>query len=125
MITLFQRASTHLSGERLPHLKDFFIKGLEMEKQGNTQLSIFQELARGYGVNNYKEMLATTKANKARLKTASEFKMSGMQSDEFKASAVRNALAAIYRAEKKKRQRPAGTGFGTNSRDIGRKENIW
>ena len=81
----------------------FFIKGLEMEKQGSTQLSIFQELARGYGVNNYKEMLANTKANKARLKTASEFKMSGMQSDEFKASAVRNALAAIYRARKEEK----------------------
>ncbi len=81
----------------------FFIKGLDIEKQGNAKLSIYQELARGFGVNNYKEMLANTKANKARLKTASEFKMSGMQSDEFKASAVRNALAAIYRARKEEK----------------------
>jgi putative DNA methylase len=81
----------------------FFIKGLEIEKQGSTQLSIYQELARGYGVNDYKEMLANTKANKARLKTAGEFKMSGMQSDKAKVSAVRNALTAIYRGRKEEK----------------------
>ena len=75
----------------MPHLKDFYQRFGDGEA-GKYTTEHFQELARGYGVNNYKEMLANTKANKARLKTASEFKMSGMQSDEFKASAVHNAL---------------------------------
>ncbi len=78
----------------------FYIKGLEFEKNGIHQLGAFQELARGFGARDYDDMLAGRKANQTRLKTAGEFKMSGMQGDGAKTSVVRNALAAIYRALK-------------------------
>jgi putative DNA methylase len=75
----------------------FYIKGLEVEKRGSTQLSTYQELARGFGVNDYKDLLADARANNARLKTANEFKMTGMQNDEAKVSTIRNILVAIHR----------------------------
>ncbi|MEW5920665.1 MAG: anti-phage-associated DUF1156 domain-containing protein [Bacillota bacterium] len=84
----------------------FYIKGLEFEKSGTHQLGAFQELARGFGAKDYDDMLATRKANQTRLKTASEFKMGGMQGDDAKTSVVRNALAAIYRARQE--ENPAG-----------------
>lgn len=77
----------------------FYIKGLEFEKDGIYKLGAYQELARGFGAKDYDDMLASKKANNARLKTASEYKMSSMQDGEAKKSVVRNALAAIYRAQ--------------------------
>jgi len=75
----------------------FYIKGLDLEKNGIYQLSAYQELARGFGVKDYREFLASTHANKARLKTALEFgnrRLSG--TDDFSKSTVRNVLAALY-----------------------------
>jgi len=75
----------------------FYIKGLDLEKNGVYQLSAYQELARGFGVKDYREFLASTHANKARLKTALEFgnrRLSG--TDDFSKSTVRNVLAALY-----------------------------
>jgi hypothetical protein len=62
----------------------FYIKGLDIEKSGIYQISAYQELARGFGVKEYKDLLASTKANQARLKTAIEFGLRGMgDSDRF------------------------------------------
>ncbi|GAV24834.1 DNA methylase [Carboxydothermus islandicus] len=74
----------------------FYIKGLELEKQGIYQLSAYQELARGFGVKEYKELLASTRANHARLKTSREFGMRGIGgSTAFSNSLLRNVLAAL------------------------------
>lgn len=79
----------------------FYIKGLDLEKNGITQIGSYQELARGFGVTEYKELLASTKANQARLKTATEFAMKGMRNDDkFGSSLLRNVLAALYQAIK-------------------------
>lgn len=77
----------------------FFIKGLDLEKDGVNQIGVYQELARGFGVAEYKELLANTRANQARLKTARDFAMRGMKNDDtFGASLLRNVLAALYQA---------------------------
>lgn len=55
-----------------------YIKGLDLEKEGIYQLSAYQELARGFGVQDYKSMLENTKANQVRLRTASEYAMKGL-----------------------------------------------
>lgn len=79
----------------------FYIKGLDLEKDGIYQLGAYQELAKGFGVKEYKELLASTKANKARLKTALEFGMRGLgSSDKFSNTIVRNVLAALHQAIK-------------------------
>lgn len=79
----------------------FYIKGIEFEKNNIHQLGAYQELARGYGVQDYKFLLASTKANQVRLKTPSEF--AGKQlngTDAFSNSLLRNILMSIYVSSK-------------------------
>lgn len=79
----------------------FYIKGLDLEKDGVRQIGSYQELAKGFGVTQYRELLASTRANQARLKTATEFAMKGMRNDDrFGSSLLRNVLAALYQAIK-------------------------
>ncbi len=79
----------------------FFIKGLDFETDGIKQIGAYQELARGFGVSDYKELLASTRANQARLKTASEHAMRGIGgTDGFATSLLRNVLAALYQCIK-------------------------
>lgn len=74
-----------------------YLKGIELEKQNLYQLSAYQELARGFGVGDYTIMLASTKANTARLKTPKEFAMKNLNdSSDFGNSLLRNILVAIY-----------------------------
>jgi len=79
----------------------FYIKGLDLEKDGVNQISAYQELARGFGVREYRSLLASTRANQARLKTAVEFGMRGLGgADSFGNSLLRNVLAALHQAIK-------------------------
>ncbi len=74
-----------------------YIKGLELEKHNIYQLSAYQELARGFGVNDYKEMLASTKANAARLKTPSEYATRNLNDNsKFGTTILRNILYAVH-----------------------------
>ena len=79
----------------------FYIKGLDTEKNNVYKLSAYQELGRGFGVNEYSDMMANTKANKARLKTASEFAMKYTNDNtKFGHSILRNILIALYKSTK-------------------------
>jgi putative DNA methylase len=49
----------------------FYVKGLELEQAGESRLGAYQEMARGFGVE-CGPLLATTRANQVRLKTARE-----------------------------------------------------
>jgi hypothetical protein len=49
----------------------FYLKGLEMEKEGEARIAAFQEMARGFGVD-HRPFLGPHAANNARLKTAAE-----------------------------------------------------
>ena len=71
-----------------------YIKGLDIERHGDFRSGVYQEFARGFGVQDYRHLLHTGKANQTRLKTASEFKRSDLQG----ANLVRHALYAIWRA---------------------------
>ncbi|NMA75029.1 MAG: DUF1156 domain-containing protein, partial [Bacteroidales bacterium] len=59
----------------------FFIRGLELEMGNVYQISAYQELARGFGVRDYKEMFENFKANSVRLKTATEYRTRGIDND--------------------------------------------
>lgn len=56
----------------LSNAEKFYIKGLESEKHGNYQISTYQEFARGFNIAGYGQMMASEKANMARLKTPVE-----------------------------------------------------
>ncbi|ANW99108.1 DNA methylase [Thermoclostridium stercorarium subsp. thermolacticum DSM 2910] len=79
----------------------FYIKGLDIEKSGIYQIGAYQELAKGFGVREYRDLLVSTRANQARLKTAIEFGMRGIGgTDKFSNTLLRNVLAALYQAVK-------------------------
>jgi adenine-specific DNA methylase len=79
----------------------FYIKGLESEKNGNYQISTYQEYARGFAISSYSQMMANEKANTARLKTPTEFAMRTISDvPDFERSTLRLVLAAIHVAIK-------------------------
>jgi adenine-specific DNA methylase len=76
----------------------FYLKGLDLESHQEFRTSAYMELARGYGLRDYKSMLSSGKANQTRLKTASEFEAKVLGDSEFGRSLVRNALFATREA---------------------------
>jgi adenine-specific DNA methylase len=73
----------------------FYLKGLELESHGEFRTGAYQELARGFGIREYKPFLASTKANESRLKTASEFRSGDLNGDAFGGTILRKVLFAI------------------------------
>lgn len=73
----------------------FYLKGLELEMHGEYRTGAYQELARGFGVKEYKQLFASGKANQAKLKTATEFSTRMLGGLGFGSSLVRNALFAV------------------------------
>lgn len=85
----------------LSHAERFYIKGLEAEKHNNYQVSTYQEYARGFSIASYSQLMASEKANTARLKTATEFAMRTVTDNpDFEKSTLRTVLAAIHIAIK-------------------------
>ena len=99
-------ASNHLVPEGLPdHLwprltpkEKLYVKGLDVERHGDFRSGVYQEFARGFGVRDYRDLLHTGKANRTRLKTASEFGRRDLGDSAFGRSLVRHALYAVWRA---------------------------
>ena len=75
-----------------------YVKGLDVERRGDYRSGVYQEFARGFGVRDYRSLLHTGKANRTRLKTASEFKRGDLGDTAFGRSLVRHALYAVWRA---------------------------
>lgn len=73
----------------------FFIRGLELEINSIYQMGDYQELARGFGVMDYTDMFQSTAANKARFKTATEFKRRFIGEEGFGNTLLRHLLVAI------------------------------
>ena len=80
----------------------FYLKGLELESHGEFRAGAYQELAKGFGLREYKFFFASSKANQVRLKNAIEFGAKVLGNEDFGSSLVRHALFAIreaYRTE--------------------------
>jgi hypothetical protein len=75
----------------------FYLKGLDLESHGEFRTGAYQELARGFGLRDYRSLLGSGKANETRLKTATEFgkKLLGDATDPFADSLVRHILFAV------------------------------
>ena len=79
----------------------FYLKGLEVETHGERRSGVYQELARGFGATNYDDLLASTKANETRLKSATEFGKKMLNGDApFAGSLTRHVLFAIHTISK-------------------------
>ncbi|MBW9234488.1 hypothetical protein JQK62_19925, partial [Leptospira santarosai] len=76
----------------------FYIRGLELEMGNVYQAGAYQELARGFGVKDYRDLFENFKANSVRLKTASEFRNRGINNDAFGKTLFRHVLVAIYQS---------------------------
>jgi adenine-specific DNA methylase len=84
----------------------FYLKGLEIESHGEYRNGVYQELARGFGVSDYKDLLASTVANQTRLKTPSEFGRRLLGKNGFGSSLVRHVLFALFEAERQEDPTP-------------------
>jgi hypothetical protein len=73
----------------------FYVKGLDLESCGEYRAGAYQELARGFGVKEYQQLLFSGKANRTRPKTATEFGAKLLGTGGFGDSLVRNALFAM------------------------------
>ena len=87
----------HLWRQLAPEEK-LYVKGLDVERHGDFRSGVYQEFARGFGVRDYRDLLHTGKANRTRLKTASEFGRRDLGDSAFGRSLVRYALYAVRQA---------------------------
>jgi putative DNA methylase len=96
-----------------------------VESHGDFRSGVFQELARGLGVREYKYLLQSGKANQTRLKTASEFKRRELEATGFGATLLRNVLFAVYRIAESEEAKEGMTWLKTELPDYWtQRENI-
>ena len=98
--------------KELNNAEKFYIKGIESEKQGNYQIGTYQEFARGFSISGYGQLMASEKANSARLKTPVE--MAGRTiSDvpDFDNSLMRTLFEGIYVGVKEDNNPSRALGF--------------
>ena len=93
------------------------MKGLELECHGEHRVGVYQELARGFGVDEYKPLLASIKANETRLKTANEFGNKEMGDAGFGLAVVRHILLAICKTVETESPRDGLTWLTTEVKD--------
>lgn len=99
----------------LSNAEKFYIKGLESEKHGNYQISTYQEFARGFNIGGYSQMMASEKANTARLKTP--FEMAARTINEvpdFENSLLRTVFMGIYTGIKEDENPSKALGYIKN-----------
>lgn len=78
-------------------MEKLYVKGLEVESHGDYRTGVYMEFARGFGVRDYRGLLAATKANQTRLKTASEFGSRELRGGDFADSLLRQVLFAVHK----------------------------
>jgi hypothetical protein len=96
---LIPRGIQPLHWRKLSAEERFYLKGLDIQAAGDYRNSVYQELARGFGIKHYAAMLGSERANKTRLKTAVEFARQELGTSGFGSSLVRQILLAIYEAK--------------------------
>lgn len=78
--------------KRLDAEEKFSLKGLEVESHGDFRSGVYQEFTRGFGVRKYTRLLQSGKANRTRLKTASELRRRELGGEGFGSSLLRQVL---------------------------------
>ena len=87
--------------DRLSGAERFYLKMIDMEARGTKTLDNFQNFAKAFKVRDFRSLLASHKANEARLKSATELGRAEMsEGSEFYQSTLRAALYAIMELQK-------------------------
>lgn len=87
----------------------FYVKALEIQSNGEYRNGVMMELARGFGLKEYKHLLKSGKANETRLASPSEFKNRQLKDGTtWGDSLLRNVLFAVRETSK--------TGLPVNGR---------
>ncbi|WP_400768728.1 anti-phage-associated DUF1156 domain-containing protein [Methylosinus sporium] len=86
--------------ERLTGSERFFFKMMDIEMTGSRKLDNYQNFAKAFRVAKYDDLMGDMEPNKARLKSAKEFKKAGFEGGEFGGSKSRALLFAIYELQK-------------------------
>jgi len=92
--------------KRLIPEERFYIKGVEVEAHGEYRDGVYQEFARGFGVRDYRWLLASGAANQTRLKTPCELKGRDLTGEGFAGSLLRQVLFAVYQTAEEDDPRP-------------------
>ncbi|MFP4179854.1 MAG: hypothetical protein ACLFSA_07340, partial [Spirochaetaceae bacterium] len=84
----------------LTNYERLYLRGLELERHGELRNGAYMELARGFGVQEYRFFYGDSGANQARFKTPSEFKRTQLSDGEWGSSLMRHILFAVHTAAK-------------------------
>ena len=87
--------------DRLSGAERFYLKMIDMEARGAKTLDNYQSFAKAFKVRDFKPLLASHKANEARLKSALEFARAEMgEGSELYQSTLRASLYALMELQK-------------------------
>jgi putative DNA methylase len=87
--------------DRLTAAERFYLKLLDLEAKGQKTLDNYQNFAKALKVRDFRPLMASQKANAARLKSAAEFGKSEMgESSELYGSPLRAVLYALWELSK-------------------------
>ena len=81
---------------KLAPVERYYLKMAELEARGNKTLDNYQNFAKAFKVLDFSRLMASDKANSARLKLATEFKGQYMSNEEIANTNLRAILYAIY-----------------------------
>lgn len=95
----------------------FYIKALEVQSHGEHRSGVYQEMARGYGLRDYRLFLKSDKANETRLMTAIEFGNKELGREGFGQSLLRQVLFAIRQTHLEENPRPGRHWLHTETPD--------
>jgi putative DNA methylase len=85
--------------EGLTGAERFYLKMMDIETTSLRKLDNYQNFAKAFRVDGYDKLMGLMEPNKARLKTAKEFKKNGFELPEFGQSVTRAALYGILELE--------------------------
>ncbi|MBR0861868.1 DUF1156 domain-containing protein [Bradyrhizobium diazoefficiens] len=77
----------------------FYFKMMDIETTSLRKLDNYQNFAKAFRVPDYADLMGSVEPNKARLKSAKDFKKSGFEIQEFGPSVTRAVLYGIYELE--------------------------
>lgn len=79
----------------------FYFRMLDMETAGPTKVADYQSFAKTFGVDDYTELMASTRANRAALAGALDFRGRLLGTGGFGATPLRQVLFAIWKTHQK------------------------
>ncbi len=87
--------------KRLSGIERFYLKMLDMESRGINRLDNYQNFAKAFKVKNFRAVMASSRANRARLKGANELGRAEMgEGSEFYQAPLRAVLYALMELQK-------------------------